>query len=140
MEKIAVYGTLKRWGFWHQLMVQAGAKYLHNDYIEFQSLHHAKSDDIWEEDRYYPHVIMWTWTWKFLFVEVYEIPMENMRKYIDELEEYTGGENDPYTRKICETLWGVQVWWYDSNWDAGDDEDNYFTHIQENSKYHNWTQ
>ena len=140
MEKVAVYGTLKKWWLWHNLLQQAKPKYIWLRDIEILSIRNIKSDYKGNIDRYYPHIIFKKGTWKFLSTELYEISLEMIKKYLDPLEEYTWFESDPYTRKIVKTALWENVWVYDSNWEAWNDTDIFFTHQNSQGLFYNWTE
>lgn len=136
--KIAVYGTLKKWGFWHSCMENSQAKYISWDYIEVQSLKNIVSHDGSDSWHSYPHIIFRSGTGKFIYVEIYEIGREMLEKYIDPLEEYTGSSSDPYTRKQLKTQSGEEVWVYDSQWESWADLEVFFEKEDAWKRYYNW--
>lgn len=135
MEKIAVYGTLKRWWFWHHLVQKANAEFICDDYIEIEGIRSVKWDS-W--DRSYPHVVLGKNTQKFLRVEIFSISLAAIKQYIDPVEEYTWSSNDPYIRKKNVTLWWIEVWWYNSNWSVWNDTENFFTHQDWEKRFYDW--
>lgn len=138
MEKIAVYGTLKKWWLWHKVMWKAWAQYIKDDYIEIESIRNVISQDSCDFGHEYPHIIFRAGTGKYVFVEVYEVPCDSLIKHVDTLEEYTWAEGDPYTRKKIHTQSGEELWVYDSNWEIIHDEEDFFTWEKDSHRYYSW--
>jgi len=120
------------------MLERAGAKFLKSDYVEISSMRNIVSTTGSDTGRCYPHIIFERGTNKYVYVEIYELSIEDIVKYIDPIEEFTGKDGDPYTRQKFLTQSWVEAFVYNSNWGIWYDLENYFGFEENNQRFYNW--
>ena len=134
MEKIAVYGTLKTWWFWHKLLKDERVKYNKNDFVSFELLENEKG-----EQSTYPKVSFSKNTSTYLQVEIYNTDISFIEEVLDVLEWYIPKNSwNMYERIMINTLSWEKVWVYHSVYIKADSKDSYFIWEKEWKKYFNW--
>lgn len=112
-------------------MTQAGGKFLCHDFLEVERLEISTADGT----KTFPHIIFKEWTWKFLQVELFEVPLDEMEDILDDVEGCLT-DDSPYKRVKLKTQGGKEVWAYDSNWWLGSDLEGFFMYSKMGKRYY----
>ena len=125
-----VYWTLKK-GHWNcHVMTRAKWVFVRKDHIEVSEL-----DCVW-----FPRVKLWEWTWKFLEVEVYEVPLDGVLWPLDRLEWYSKDSSyNHYNRVVTTSLKGDEISVYEINSSIPINQiENFFVEEDKRGKFYNW--
>lgn len=121
---IAVYGTLKKQYWNHQVMESAEWEFIKEDYVPFEAI-----DWFW-----FPVAKFNSDSKNLLKVELYKVSREWIENYLDRLEWHPTF----YYRKEVKTLSWVDAIIYEINRDVSDRKQDFFTHEDWDNKFYEW--
>jgi len=129
IDRVAVYGTLKKGFSNHRMMTLARGEYQWKDYVQFN-----KMGTCW-----FPMLKFSKNSNKWLEVEIYNVPITGIEWPLDGLEWYVpNSEYNLYNRIKVETKSGKKVWVYEIEEDIEDVSDNYFIEKKNNDLLYIW--
>jgi len=129
INKVAVYGTLKKAYANHSSMVSAGGEYIGKDYIQIERVDCCG----------FPMVKLSDSSKKWLEVEVYNVSLHWIEWPLDTLEWYTPWSTyNLYHRVKTITKNWAEVWVYEIERDVDDKSEDYFTHKEGEDLFFTW--
>ena len=131
IDKVWVYGTLKR-NYWNYgSMKRAGWEYKGKDYVQFDKIDSCG----------FPMIKLSEESNKWLEVEVFNVSIHWIEWPLDSLEWYTpGSDYNLYNRVKTKTRSGDEIWIYEIDRDIVDKSEDYYTHNEGEDLFFNWTQ